>query len=64
MAKVVATSALRYYGRRALLVREIRRRDDGDPPDRRAEQGAKAERINVEKHKDWMKGPELLTVYE
>jgi mannose-6-phosphate isomerase-like protein (cupin superfamily) len=29
-----------------------------------AEQGAKAERINVEKHKDWMESSELLKVYE
>jgi hypothetical protein len=28
------------------------------------EQGAKGERINIEKHKDWMKGQELLEVYE
>ena len=29
-----------------------------------AETGAKAERINVEAHKDWMKSEPLLTVYE
>jgi mannose-6-phosphate isomerase-like protein (cupin superfamily) len=29
-----------------------------------AETGAKAERINVEAHKDWMKAEPLLTVYE
>jgi mannose-6-phosphate isomerase-like protein (cupin superfamily) len=28
------------------------------------EQNAKAERINVDAHKDWMKGETLLTVYE
>jgi mannose-6-phosphate isomerase-like protein (cupin superfamily) len=28
------------------------------------EPGAKAERINLDEHKDWMKGEELLTVYE
>ena len=29
-----------------------------------AEPGAKGERINIDQHKDWMKGEELLTVYE
>jgi mannose-6-phosphate isomerase-like protein (cupin superfamily) len=29
-----------------------------------AEPGAKAERINLDAHKDWMKSEELLTVYE
>jgi mannose-6-phosphate isomerase-like protein (cupin superfamily) len=28
------------------------------------EPGAKGERINIDKHKDWMKGQELLEVYE